>query len=147
VKAEGKNRRDITERTFPYAPRAIRLYQYVIEKGDGAGRVIARQYLRSATAIGANIEEAPAAESRADFVHKYGMAPKEARESLYWLKLLSESALVSKTQLTALIQETDELVAIIPESSSTPRGVPENDFTLHPSPFHKEEFSCEAKQS
>jgi four helix bundle protein len=113
MKGEGKKGRDITERTFRYALRAIRLYQYVIEKGDGAGKIIARQYLRSATSIGANVEEAQAAESRADFIHKYGLAQKEARESLYWLKLLSESALVSKTRLSPLIQETDELIAII----------------------------------
>jgi four helix bundle protein len=56
--------------------------------------VIGRQYLRSATSIGANVEEAQAAESRPDFIHKMGIAQKEARESLYWLRLLRASGIV-----------------------------------------------------
>jgi len=69
--------------------------------------------MRSATSIGANIEEAQSAESRADFIHKYSIAQKEARESLYWLRLIDRSATVKAASLVALLKETDELVAVI----------------------------------
>jgi len=80
---------------------------------DGAGRILAKQYLRSATSIGANIEEAQAGETRADFAHKLGVARKEARESLYWLRLLAESGIVPQTKLDPLLRETAELLAVI----------------------------------
>jgi len=79
----------------------------------GPGWALGRQYLKSATSIGANIEEAQSGESRADFVHKYGIAQKEARESLYWLRLLAESKILPKHRLNPITHETDELIAII----------------------------------
>ncbi|TET37121.1 MAG: four helix bundle protein [Planctomycetota bacterium] len=109
---EGKPR-DIRERAFEYALRAIKLYQTLQEGKDGAGWIIGKQYLKSATSIGANIEEAQSGESRADFVHKYALAQKEARESLYWLRLLTASEIVDKKRLEPPISETEELVAII----------------------------------
>ncbi len=104
---------DICERLLAYAPRAIKLYRYLQVRKDGAGRVIGKQYLRAACSIGANVEEAQSAESRADFIHKPSIAQKEARESTYWLKLLSESQIVKKEKLEPLIQETKELLAVI----------------------------------
>ena len=104
---------DIRERTFKYALRAIKLYHGLSEGKDPAGWIIGKQYLRSATSIGANIEEAQSGESRADFIHKYSIAQKEAKESLYWLRLLVESRIVPKDRLTPLLQETEELTAII----------------------------------
>ncbi len=104
---------DIRERSFKYALRAIKLYQCLQEAKDGAGWIIAKQYLRSATSIGANVEEAQSGESRADFIHKYSIAQKEARESLYWLRLLAESGLIPNKRLIALIGETEELISVI----------------------------------
>jgi len=105
--------RDIRARSFEYALRAVKLYQHLQEQRDGAGWVLGKQYLRAATSIGANIEEAQASESRADFVHKLGIAQNEARESLFWLRLLSETQIVSSTKLNPLLGETEELVAVI----------------------------------
>ncbi len=104
---------DIRSRSFAYALRAIKLYQYLQGRKDGAGWELGRQYVRSACSIGANIEEAQASESRADFVHKLGIAQKEARESLYWLRLLSESGIVRKSRVAELMKETQELVSIV----------------------------------
>ena len=59
------------------------------------------------------MEEAQAGESRADFIHKYGIAQKEARESLYWLRLLAESGIVPLQRLRPLMKETEELYAVI----------------------------------
>ncbi len=72
-----------------------------------------KQYLRAATSIGANIEEAQSGETRADFVHKYAIAQKEAKESLYWLRLVGGSGIVAARRLAALMRETEELYAVI----------------------------------
>ena len=81
---------DIVARTFQFALRIIELANQ-LDDGRGSTRVLAKQILRSGTSIGANIEEAQAAESRADFIHKYNIALKEARETKYWLRLISAS--------------------------------------------------------
>jgi four helix bundle protein len=91
----------------------LKLYRYLAEQKDGGGWLLAKQYVRAATSIGANLQEALSGESRADFIHKYGVAQKEARESLYWLELMAESSLVPRSRLDPLIQETNELIAIL----------------------------------
>ena len=111
--AAGDHPRDILGRSFSYALRAIKLYQYLQRRKDGAGWVVGKQYLRAATSIGANIEEAQAGESRSDFIHKLGIAQKEARESRYWLHLLAESGIVGKEKLGPLSKETEELIGVI----------------------------------
>ncbi len=103
----------IRERSFAYALRAIKLYQHLQKQKDGAGWVMGKQYLRAACSVGANVEEAQSAESRADFIHKLGIAQKEARESLYWLRLLGESQVVAKLKLGPLVQEAEVLNRIL----------------------------------
>ena len=112
MNSEGQPR-EIRERSFAYALRAVKLYQHLQKQKDGAGWLLGKQYLRAACSVGANIEEAQAAESRPDFIHKLGIAQKEARESLFWLRVLSEVQIVSKTKLKPLMQESNELVSII----------------------------------
>jgi four helix bundle protein len=104
---------DIRKRAYQYALRAIRIYQFLQKQRDSAGWILGKQYLRAATSIGANIEEAQGSESRADFIHKMGIAQKESRESLYWLHLIGDSNMVSHSRLDRVIKETDELIAII----------------------------------
>ena len=108
-----KHPHDILARSFAYALRAIRLYQFLQRRKDGAGWTLGKQYLRAATSIGANIEEAQAGESRSDFIHKLGIAQKEARESLYWLHLLTESGIVGRDKVEPLTRETQALLAIM----------------------------------
>lgn len=105
--------RDIRRRSFEYWLRAIKLYHALQRAKDAAGWDIGKQFLRAATSIGANVEEAQAGERRADFIHKYGIAQKEARETCYWLGLLSESGIMPKRRLTPLMKETEELYAVI----------------------------------
>ena len=112
VSSEGQPR-EIRARSFAYALRAVKLYQHLQKQRDGASWLLGKQYLRAACSIGANIEEAQASESRPDFIHKLGIAQKEARESLFWLRVLSEAQIVSKSKLKPLMQETDELVSVI----------------------------------
>jgi four helix bundle protein len=93
--------------------RAIKLYQFLQKRKDGAGWILGKQFLRAATSIGANIEEAQAGESRSDFIHKLAIALKEARECRYWLLLLADSGIVGSTKLNPLIKETEQIAAII----------------------------------
>ena len=109
----GKVPPEIRKRTYGYSLRAIKLYGALQKGNDGAGWALGKQYLRAATSIGANVEEAQSAESRPDFVHKYAIAQKEARESLYWLKLMAESGIISPQRLERLMKETEELFSVI----------------------------------
>jgi four helix bundle protein len=85
---EGTKRRDLPERTFEFVRRVVRLCQ-VLDQTPGVSRTLADQLLRSGTSNGANVEEGQASQSCADFVAKYCIACKEARETHYWLRLLA----------------------------------------------------------
>jgi four helix bundle protein len=104
---------EICQRSFRYALRAIKLYRFLQGTKDGAAWVLGKQYLKAGTSIGANIQEAQSGESKSDFIHKYGIAKKEARESLYWLRLMSESGMVPRRRLQPLIKETEEVFAVV----------------------------------
>jgi len=105
--------RDICDRTLDYALRAVDLFDHLQSSQNRAGWIIGDQYLRAGTSIGANLEEAQAGESRSDFAHKCAIALKEARESLFWLRLLERAGIVPTPRLAPLIQETRELIAIL----------------------------------
>ena len=104
--------KDIQKRAFSFACRIVNLYRF-LAKQKGAGEVLARQILRSGTSIGANLEEAEAGQSRADFISKCNIALKEARETHYWLRLFTETKVVSPEKLNGLLNDSNELVAIL----------------------------------
>jgi four helix bundle protein len=104
---------DTRERSFQYGLRAVRFFRHLQRGKDGAGWILGKQFLRTACSVGANVEEAQASESRADFIHKLGIAQKEARECLFWLRLLLESNIVSEARLKSLVRETGELVSVL----------------------------------
>jgi len=93
------DRRDLVERAELFAVRAIRLFQHLQEQSNRAGWIIGKQFLRSATSVGANLEEGQGAESRADFTHKYRIARKEVREAHYWLRLLLRAEVLPAERL------------------------------------------------
>lgn len=102
----------ITDRTFEFSVRVVRLCQY-LEKQGKVSRTLANQLLRSGTSVGANTEEAQAGQSKADFVAKMSIARKESRETLYWLRLLKATNLVDENMISEIIKESDELVRIL----------------------------------
>lgn len=104
---------DITERTFNFALRVIKLCQFLSEKYSLEKNILAKQLLRSATSVGANIEEAQSGQSKADFISKMSIALKEARETNYWLRLLEASEILPKEKIADLLKESDELKRII----------------------------------
>jgi four helix bundle protein len=102
----------IQERAFQFATRIVHLHQYLTKSGE-TSRILASQVLRSGTSIGANLEEASAGQSKADFLSKCNIALKEARETHYWLRLLEACNLVPTERLAPLTQEANELTAIL----------------------------------
>jgi four helix bundle protein len=107
---------NIATRLLVFGAGVVRLCRRLPD--DASAKHIARQLVRAATGGGANYEEARGAESRADFIHR-GIANKELREALYWLRLTDEAALVTDSELAALIREANELVAILTASIRT----------------------------
>jgi len=90
------------------------------------GKSIGDQLLRSATSVGANYEEARAAESKADFIHKMQISLKEMRESYYWLLLVQESALIPRDKIETICDEAQQLRAILSKSVATAKGTSKN---------------------
>ena len=75
-----KEIKDIKERTFEFAGRIIKLCQH-LDKEAGVPGTLSNQLLKAGTSVGANVEEAQAGQSRADFISKNAIALKEARET------------------------------------------------------------------
>jgi four helix bundle protein len=99
----------VLNKSFDFALEIIELYKILKSKNEF---VISKQLLRSGTSIGANVEEATAAQSKKDFTTKMSIASKEARETRYWLRLLNQSKLVEYDYKNYL-NKIDELIRII----------------------------------
>lgn len=112
--------RDITERSFRFATRIVQLVNSLPR--TVAGNVIARQVMRAGSSVGANVEEAQAASSKKEFSRRMEIAQSEAREVLYWLRIVAECGLVPKSRLADLLREADELVRIITTIAKRSRG-------------------------
>ena len=113
-----QERSDLSKRFLGFAAMVIRMVRSL--RKDAIDFHIAKQVIRSATSAGANYQEACAAESRADFIHKLQISLKELNETLYWLhlmELISDSS--SIRNLPVAIQENKELGAIIGKSIVT----------------------------
>jgi four helix bundle protein len=91
----------IATKTFDFALSIVNLF---IELKKENEFIISKQIIRSGTSIGANVEEAIAAQSKKDFINKLSIASKEARETKYWLKLLNKSELTKIPVDTYLIE-------------------------------------------
>jgi four helix bundle protein len=110
---KGKDKpQDIKERSFNFAVRIVRFCLWLEKKSD-VYRILGRQLLKAGTSIGANVEESQAGQSKADFVSKYSIALKEARETIYWLRLIRETLSLKIDEIDNLIQEADEISRII----------------------------------
>ncbi|MGA2986110.1 MAG: four helix bundle protein [Terriglobia bacterium] len=112
--------RKIGERLLDYSARVIKLVDAL--PNTLVGRRIADQLLRSAMSAGANYEEAQGAESKEDFTHKLQIALKELRESGYWLQLLVRSGKIPVNKMDRLIDESNQLRAMISKAVATAKG-------------------------
>ena len=101
----------IVDKTYAFASRMVKLHKHLtLEQKE---YVLSKQVLRSGTSIGANVEEAVAASSRADFIHKLTIAAKEARETAYWLRLLHDNDYLPSLLFQSVYQDIDEIKRII----------------------------------
>jgi four helix bundle protein len=111
---------DIAERLLEFAVRVIKLVNAL--PNTIVARHIAGQLIKSGTSCGSNYEESRGAESRADFIHKLGIALKEIKESRFWLKVIYHAEIMEPEQVESLIEECEELAAIIAKSIITAKS-------------------------
>jgi four helix bundle protein len=116
--------RDLDDRLLEYSARITKLVGALPR--NVAGRTIGDQLVRCGMSVGANYEEAQAAESRVDFIHKLQLALKELRESHYWLRLIVKSELLPEKRLLALMDESNQLRAILSKAVATAKGKSKN---------------------
>jgi four helix bundle protein len=121
---------NIQDRSFEFALRIVRLHDYLLGK-RGAARVIARQMLKASTSVGANLEEASGAQSKADFICKCAIAVKEARETRYWLRLLTGCKSVKAERIAPLVTEAGEIVAIVTTIVKNAQSSPDRNSTFN----------------
>jgi len=100
----------IKDKSYCFALEIIGLYKILLKQNEF---VLSKQLLKSGTSIGANVEEALAGQSRADFLSKMSIASKEARETSYWLRLLKDSGIISKTEIEPLLAESESIANIL----------------------------------
>lgn len=96
----------IREKSYAFALRVIELYKELVRRNE---YVLSKQLLKSGTSIGANVEEAAAGQSRADFLAKMSIASKEARETHYWLRLIRDSEILDGEALEGILTEAEEI--------------------------------------
>jgi four helix bundle protein len=100
----------LKNKSYQFAIKILRFNKFLVEVKREF--VIAKQVLRSGTSIGAMVEEANQAESKADFIHKLSVANKEANETHYWLRLLRDSE-VDTNEVIPLINDCEELLKLL----------------------------------
>lgn len=106
-----KNDNVVQQKSFALAIRIVNVYkQLTSEKKEF---VLSKQLLRSGTSIGANIEESIGGQSAKDFLSKISISYKEARETIYWLKLLQATEYLSQEEASSLLQDTEEICKIL----------------------------------
>ncbi len=104
--------KELVDRTKRFAIRIVKLVQSLPEK-DKVADVLGKQVLRSGTSVGANYRSALRGRSDKDFLSRIAIAEEEADETIYWLELLIEGEIVTEKKMKLLLQEAQELTAIL----------------------------------
>lgn len=110
----------LRDRTKSFALRVIRMSD-VLPKTH-SGNVIGNQILRSSTSMAANYRAAGRSRSKAEFITKMGVLVEEADETLFWLELLRDSAIIKASKLESMLDEANQLLAIFTASRRTARA-------------------------
>jgi len=111
------NKEGLKQRTKNYSLRIIKLIQALPK--NTTSWAISKQLVRSGTSAGANYRAVCRSRSNADFISKLGIVIEEADESAFWLELIIENNFLKKELVTPLLQETDEIIAIMVSSLKT----------------------------
>lgn len=110
----------LQEKSYAFAVRVVRLSQHLVQ--EKREFVLSKQLLRSGTSIGANIEEAIGGQSERDFFAKLSIAYKEARETKYWIRLLTDTDYLTPSQSNSLLIDIEELLKITGSTLKTLRA-------------------------
>ena len=113
----------VFEKSRAFALRVIKLYNYM--KSEHSEYVLSKQLLRSATSVGANINEAIYGNSKADFISKLHISLKETGESIYWLTLLKRTNLIDY-DFDKLLSLAEEIKRMLIASLNTAKSSQEN---------------------
>lgn len=103
--------RDIHERIYQFVIRVIKLTKVIPLNPQNL--VLINQLIRSATSMGANDQEADGTDSKKDFIAKYAIVRKEAKETNYWLRLVADTNPQLKARMDDLMQEGKEIAKIV----------------------------------
>ena len=101
----------VKEKSYAFAVRIVKACRHLVE--EKKEYVLSKQLLRSGTSIGANVEEAIGGQSAKDFFAKLSISYKEARETHYWIRLLTDTEYLTPNQSESLLHDADELLKII----------------------------------
>jgi four helix bundle protein len=113
-------REEMKKRTKAYATREIKVCESL--SNNWVVRTLGAQLLRSGTSVGANYRAVSRAKSTADFLNKLKIVEEECDESIFWTELLVENSFVKAKRLSALMQEGNEIVAIVVAAAKTTTG-------------------------
>lgn len=103
----------ILDKSFAFAVRVVKLYKFLCD--EKREYILSKQLLRAGTSIGANVNEAQAAQSKADFISKLSISSKEAREANYWINLLIETKYlnIDDVHVKSLKEDTEEIIKLL----------------------------------
>lgn len=113
------NRDDMRNRTKAFALRVLKLCRALPKNIDG--RAISGQLVRCGTSVGANYRAACRARSKKEFIAKLGIVEEEADESCFWMEIIVEDGMVNKQRVQPLLDEGNEILAIVSRSIQTAR--------------------------
>jgi len=113
----------LVEKSLRFGARVLKLYQYLVKSKKET--VVSKQIVRSGTSIGANINEANYAQSRADFISKMHIALKETAETEYWIRILILSEYIEGKLATSLLDDCLELKRILVATLNTAKSAVE----------------------
>jgi four helix bundle protein len=114
---------DLRDRSFLYACDIVGFTRSVAEH-DHILRHLAWQLVDAGGAVGANLEEGVAGQTKPDFITKQFTALKESREARFWLRVIAASEPSFKSAALPLIQESSELIAMLTSSIRTAKSNP-----------------------
>lgn len=110
MEPQNKTKNVIAAKTYSFSLKAIEIYKSLISEKE---YILSKQFLRSATSIGANVEEAIGGQSKRDFIAKLSISYKEAREVHYWIRLLRDSKILEEKVAKELILDSEEILKIL----------------------------------
>lgn len=113
----------VLDKTSSFAVRIVNLYKHLCDVKKEY--VLSKQLLRSGTSIGANVNEAQAGQSKADFIAKMSIASKEARETKYWINLLIKTDYLNsaETHVRSLVEDIEEIIKLLTSIVKSSQGI------------------------